>query len=130
MDAVESCGVGALSDCASWAGLRSATAALLDPGEVVQPDGDVGVVGAVGGFGEGQGPFGQRAGRGRVAELLQDRRRGCSARWRPGVVGAVGGFGEGQRPFGQRAGRGRVAEVSQRWRGCSARVATWGWSGP
>ena len=33
--------------------------------------GDVGVVGAVGGLGDGQGPFGQRAGGGRVAEVLQ-----------------------------------------------------------
>ena len=42
-----------------------------DEGEVVQADGDVGVVGAVGGLGDGQGPFGQRPGLGQPGMDLQ-----------------------------------------------------------
>ena len=40
-------------------------------GEVAQADGDVGVVGAVGGLGDGQRPFEQRHGVAAAAQILQ-----------------------------------------------------------
>ena len=46
------------------------TQVLQDAGEVVQPDGDVGVVGAVGGLVDGQGPLGQRPGLSRLTQVL------------------------------------------------------------
>ena len=45
---------------------------LPDEGEVVQVGADGGVVGAVGGLGDGQGPFGQRPGLLRLAQVLPD----------------------------------------------------------
>ena len=75
--------------------------------------GYVGVVGSVDIFGDGQGAFDQRAGRGRIAEIAQDAREVVQQGGDGGVVGAVDIFGDGQGAFGQRAGRGRIAELAQ-----------------
>jgi hypothetical protein len=66
------------------------------------------MVGAVGGLGDGQGPFGQRPGPGQLPQVLQDEGEAVQAGGDVGVVGAVGGLGDGQGPFGQRPGLSRL----------------------
>ena len=55
------------------AGGGEITEITQDRGEGAQADADVGVVGPVRGFGDGQGAFGQRAGGGEITEIAQDR---------------------------------------------------------
>ena len=95
-------------------------------GEVVQVGGDVGVVGSVGGFVDGQGPFWQRPGRGRLTQVPQDqgevvqvggdvgvvRARRRPHRW-PGRVRPAAGH----RPAGH-APAGRCGAVQQPRRSC------------
>ena len=81
-----------------------------DQGEVVQAGADGGVLGPVGGFGDGQGAFGS-AGRGEITETAQDPGEGVHVDADVGVLGPVGGFGDGQGAFGQRAGRGEITEI-------------------
>ena len=85
----------------------------LDCRQVVSDCCDGGVLGSVCGFGDGQGPFGQRAGRGRITELAQDPGEGVQVGGDGGVVGPVCRFGDRQGPFGQRAGRSRITELAQ-----------------
>ena len=112
-------------------GLRRLAQVLQDQGQVVQADGDVGVVRAVGGLGDGQGAFLQRPGLRQLAQVPQDQ----------GQVVQVGGDGRGgpgrRRPRSMARARscsGRAA--AGRPRSCRIRarlfrrVATVGWSGP
>ena len=74
---------------------------------------DIRVFGAVGGFGDGQGAFGQRSGGGQITEIAQDRGEVVQGGADVGVLGPVSGFGDGQGAFGQRAGGGRITEILQ-----------------
>ena len=58
------------------------------------------MVGSVGGFGDGQGAFGQRTRGGRITEIMQDPGEVVQPDADGGVVGPVGGFGDGQGAFG------------------------------
>ena len=89
-----------------------------------------GVVGTVGGLGDGQGPFGQRPGLGQLPQVLQDGGEVAQAGGDGGVVGAVGGLGDGQGPFGQRPGLGQLPQVLQMVARLFRRVPMAGWSGP
>jgi hypothetical protein len=84
-----------------------------DKGEVVPKDRDVGVVGPVAGFGDGQGAFGQRPGLPRLPQCPQDEGEIAQIDGDVGVVGSVAGFADGQGAFGQRPGLPRLPQVLQ-----------------
>ena len=84
-----------------------------DQGQVVQGGGDVGVVRAVGGLGDGQRAFLQRPGPLRLPQVPQDQGQVVQASGDVGVVRAVGGLGDGQRTFLQRPGLLRLPQVPQ-----------------
>ena len=71
---------------------------------LLRSDGDIGVVRAVGGFVDGQGPLGQRPGLGQLPQVSQDEGEVAQVGGDIGVVRAVGGFVDGQGPLGQRPG--------------------------
>ena len=71
------------------------------PARVFRANADVGVLGPVGGFGDGQGAFSQRQGRGEITETAHHPGEGVQGGADGGVLGPVRGFRGGQRPFGQ-----------------------------
>src|SRR5690349_10574767 len=72
-----------------------------------------GVVGAVAGFGDGQGTFGQGSGGAGLTQVVQDLGEGVQAGGDGGVVGAVAGFSDGQGTFGQGSGGAGLTQVAQ-----------------
>ena len=71
---------------------------------VFRADADVGVLGPVGGFGDGQGAFGQRPGGGQITEIPQDHGEVVQEGADAGMLGPVRGFGDGQGAFQQGPG--------------------------
>jgi hypothetical protein len=70
---------------AEWAGVGGLAEVAKDLGDVVQADGDFGVVGSVDGLVNGQGAFGEWAGVAGLAEVAKDLDgHGSASKWQPG----------------------------------------------